>query len=125
MEGEWTGRQVGEALVAAFVALPHAPIYAPTRTTLVPALCPDGAMQPAEVLGLAARCLDRDERVELLTWARAKAARRLREEARERGRDRGSQRRRVAATLECLATALNAAEISAPKVPATRVAERR
>lgn len=109
----WTGRQVGEALVAAFVALPYAPIYAPATAASVPTPGPDGA-PPFEALALAARHLGRDDRILVLTWARHKAARRLRLFARESGRDRRAERRRVAAALERLAAAWTAAGIAPP-----------
>ncbi|CAL8981852.1 hypothetical protein RHODGE_RHODGE_03997 [Rhodoplanes serenus] len=97
---EWTGRQVGEALVAAFRALPDTPIYAPVPAVLVPALPPDGAPPHLELLMLAARHLGRADRASVLCWARHKATRRLRLFARESGRDRGAERRRVATAPE-------------------------
>ncbi|EJW11262.1 hypothetical protein A33M_3340 [Rhodovulum sp. PH10] len=120
----WTAELVGHCLVEAFRRMPGFPIYAPGPNVLLPI---GGEIGELDLIRLTALYLDRAsvERVELLTWARAKAARRLREEARERGRDRGSQRRRVRATLERLATALNADGIAAPKVAATSMAEQR
>ncbi|MTW19383.1 hypothetical protein GJ689_24645 [Rhodoplanes serenus] len=113
----WTSALVGAALVEAFGAMPDRPIYSPSPNVLLPADGGDG--RPFDIVSLSAVILGRSApaRVEVLTWARHKAARRLRTAAAAYGIDRGAQRRRVALTLQRLADELNAAGIRLARWP--------
>lgn len=97
--------------------MPGRPIYSPIANVLLPADGSEG--RPFDVLQLSAVFLGRSsrERIEVLTWARHKAARRLRTAAAAGGIDRGAQRRRVARTLATLADALNMAGIRLARWP--------
>lgn len=118
----WTARRVGDCLVAEFRRRPYAPVYAPPAD-----LALAGAANRFDPIRLTSLSLDcAAERRAVLEWARAKAAGNLRELARQRGRDRGAERRRMAATLARVAAAFNAAGVPVPDAPrgATSPAER-
>lgn len=72
----WTAERVGEAVIAAFRALPHMPVYSPRRAEFMPVL-PGQDVSPLDVLALSEHVLGRStpERRILLIWARSKATR--------------------------------------------------
>ncbi len=114
--GGWTAATVGDCLVAEFRRRPYAPVHAPP-IGVPPALVVATAGAPREFdpIRLVSLSLDRAaERRAVLEWARAKAAGNLRELARQRGHDRGAERRRISVVLARLADAFNAAGVPVP-----------
>lgn len=70
----WTAERVGEAVVEAFRALPHIPVYSPRRAEFVSVLTGQD-VSPLDVLALSEHVLGRStpERRILLIWARSLA----------------------------------------------------
>ncbi|CAA2161162.1 hypothetical protein MBRA_06322 [Methylobacterium brachiatum] len=70
----WTAERVGAAVIEAFRALPHIPVYSPRRAEFMPALAGQDAT-PLDVLALSEHVLGRStpERRILLIWARSLA----------------------------------------------------
>jgi hypothetical protein len=102
--------------VAEFRRRPYAPVHAPpVGVSLAAAVATAGAPREFDPIRLASLSFDRaGERRTVLEWARAKAAGNLRELARQRGHDRGAERRRICVMLARLADAFNAAGVPLP-----------
>jgi hypothetical protein len=105
---EWTGRRVEERLVEAFRKMPNRAIYSPRSGILQPALL-DQLIDGAGLI-LATHVIlghDSPARVELLTYARARARRCVRATCREMGVSRATFYRHVRAAAERVAAELN------------------
>jgi hypothetical protein len=125
----WTPGKVEDALVAAFRALPHAPVYGALEAE--PIKRAPGPPGPLALLGLTERYLRADpeswdtradartarhsDRAMLLTWARARAAgQSLAELCLELGWNRRRLYRRRDAAAAAVARGLNQDGFSAP-----------
>jgi hypothetical protein len=105
----WTAEHVCLRMIEAFKALPHVPIYSPRSNVLQTAL--DQA-RPADLdlIALSALYLKdhEEERLFLLTWARARAAgRSVRELCREHGWPRETFKRKRKKACLIIADHLN------------------
>lgn len=104
---QWTAERVGDALVEAFRALPHMPVYAPRHAPQLEPVLPGHDPGTLDVLALSERVLGRSspERRLVLVWARSIATGgdvggSLREWCRAHGMNRSTfDRRRVRACV--------------------------
>jgi hypothetical protein len=102
----WTAKRVATRLVAAFQRLPNTPIYAATRSSLEPV---EGPIDGLDLIVLTGVCLGREspERLELLTYARALAMKRVLPICREKGWSRATLYRHIEVSAATVAECLN------------------
>ena len=112
----WTAERVGDALVEAFRALPHMPVYAPRPSQLEAALAGHDPT-PIDVLALTEHALGRSSPQHrlVLVWARSIATGgdvggSLRQWCRARGISRSTFDRQRVKACERVAAAINRTE---------------
>lgn len=106
---QWTAALVAVELIAAFRLFPHTAIFSPHRNALEP-VRPDIPAAPLNFVLATAKYLrwDSDERLMLLTWARAKASGdSIRDICRQQGWSRNTFERRHKAACRTIAAGLN------------------
>lgn len=116
----WTAERVGNALVEAFRALPHMPVYAP-RPARFEAVIPGHDPTPLDVLALAEHALGRSSPAHrlVLVWARSIATGgdvggSLRQWCRDRGISRSTFDRQRVRACERIADSINQATAKEP-----------
>lgn len=109
----WTAERVGEAVIEAFRALPHIPVYSPRKAEFVPVLTGQD-VSPLDVLALSEHVLGRStpERRILLIWARTLATQgdvggSINQYCRERGMGESTFTRRRKRACALIAAELN------------------